>query len=180
MLPNLPAHQGQRIAKGGLRLVIPGRLAHRQLAPPGVLVSQQGHQCEQGQQRGCGAQDGQVRPLPLGLNAQVFSDFTESHFNGLITNDKFCLSRTARLTLTWSRRPLRLRDQSTGEPVYPSDETSHCGGTDETPVENSPRVETGPGRATPMGSGLPIPSAMDTVERAGTNPRLHSDAGGVS
>ena len=36
----------------------------------------------------------------------------EHGFNGLITNDKFCLSRTGRLALTWSRRPLRLRDQA--------------------------------------------------------------------
>jgi len=104
----------------------------------------------------------------------------ESAFNGLITNDKFCLSRTGRLTLSWSRRLPHLRDQPSGETAYPSDETSHRGGTYETPVENSPHTETGPGRAAPVGSGLPASSAMDTVERAGTNPRLHSDAGGVS
>ena len=105
---------------------------------------------------------------------------TEGALNGLITNDKFCLSRTGRLTLSWSRRLPHLRDQPSGETAYPSDETSHRGGTYETPVENSPHTETGPGRAAPVGSGLPASSAMDTVERAGTNPRLHSDAGGVS
>jgi len=31
-------------------------------------------------------------------------------FNGLITNDKFCLSRQGELQLTWWRRPLRLRE----------------------------------------------------------------------
>jgi hypothetical protein len=144
------------------------------------LMSEQGHQREQPEQGWRGAQDCQVGPLALRLDAEMAADFVEGNFNGLITNDKFCLSRTARLTLTWSRRPLRLRDQSTGEPVYPSDETSHCGGTDETPVENSPRAATEPGWATPMGSGLPTPSAMDAVDRAGTNSLLHSDAGGVS
>lgn len=30
--------------------------------------------------------------------------------NGIITNDKFCLSRWGALALRWWRRPLRLRD----------------------------------------------------------------------
>jgi hypothetical protein len=30
-------------------------------------------------------------------------------FNGLITNDKFCLTRRHQLHLTWWRRPLRKR-----------------------------------------------------------------------
>lgn len=30
--------------------------------------------------------------------------------NGIITNDKFCLTRWGTLELTWWRRPLRLRD----------------------------------------------------------------------
>jgi hypothetical protein len=33
----------------------------------------------------------------------------EQGFNGLITNDKFCLIRTGRLALSWWHRPLRLR-----------------------------------------------------------------------
>ena len=31
------------------------------------------------------------------------------HFDGLITNGKFCCVRRLRLSLTWWRRPLRLR-----------------------------------------------------------------------
>jgi hypothetical protein len=42
--------------------------------------------------------------IPLGV--------AESLFNGLITNDKFCLTRWRELNLTWRRRPLRLRSQS--------------------------------------------------------------------
>jgi len=34
----------------------------------------------------------------------------KQHFNGIITNDKFCLTRWTQLDLSWSRRPLRLRD----------------------------------------------------------------------
>jgi hypothetical protein len=104
---------------------------------------------------------------------------TEGALNGLITNDKFCLSRTGRLTLTWSRRPLRLQDHPTGNTAYPSDGSTHRGGTNETPVEHSPRTKTGLRRATSVGSGLPVPPAMGTVERAGANAQLDSDAGGV-
>lgn len=35
----------------------------------------------------------------------------EEGLNGLITNDKFCLSRQGELQLTWWRRPLRLREK---------------------------------------------------------------------
>ena len=33
------------------------------------------------------------------------------HLNGLITNDKFCISRHSELDLSWWRRPLRLREK---------------------------------------------------------------------
>ncbi len=33
----------------------------------------------------------------------------EQQFNGLITNDKFCIVRTEHLTLSWARHPLHLR-----------------------------------------------------------------------
>jgi hypothetical protein len=36
-------------------------------------------------------------------------EVAEHFFNGLITNDKFCLTRKGQLQLTWWRRPLRLR-----------------------------------------------------------------------
>jgi site-specific DNA recombinase len=38
-----------------------------------------------------------------------FCHLHKDHFNGLITNDKFCLTRRGQLKLTWWRRPLRLR-----------------------------------------------------------------------
>jgi hypothetical protein len=42
--------------------------------------------------------------------------------NGLITNDKFCMSRTARLQLSWWRLPRSAR-QTSGEGVqYPVEE----------------------------------------------------------
>ena len=44
----------------------------------------------------------------LGQMQQILT-IAESFFNGLITNDKFCLTRRGQLKLTWWRRPLRLR-----------------------------------------------------------------------
>jgi hypothetical protein len=42
------------------------------------------------------------------------------YFNGLITNDKFCLSRSGRLVLNWWRLPLRLRDRAReGQAQFP-------------------------------------------------------------
>jgi hypothetical protein len=35
-----------------------------------------------------------------------------AQFNGLITNDKFCMSRTARLQLSWWRLPRSARQTS--------------------------------------------------------------------
>ena len=47
---------------------------------------------------------------PRSFQIETFGfEKTESRFNGLITNDKFCLSRHHRLQLSWSRCPLRLR-----------------------------------------------------------------------
>ena len=80
MLPDLPSHQGQRIAEGWLGLVIPGRLPDGQLAALGVLMRDERHQREQRQQGGRGPQDRQVRPLALGLHAQMFADLTQGDF----------------------------------------------------------------------------------------------------
>ena len=36
----------------------------------------------------------------------------EADLNGMITNDKFCCTRWCQLRLSWWRRPLRLREES--------------------------------------------------------------------
>jgi hypothetical protein len=41
----------------------------------------------------------------------VLLGVAEGELNGIITNDKFCLSRQGELQLTWWRRPLRLREK---------------------------------------------------------------------
>jgi hypothetical protein len=103
--------------------------------------------------------------------------------NGLITNDKFCLTRSCRLTLTWSRRPLRLRELLASDPGYLSDAEAHRRGAHETPVESSPRTEGPAGRAAPLGPGLPTPPAMGCRGRAGAghpaNALRQPDPGGV-
>ena len=47
---------------------------------------------------------------PEEVQVKVRLDQIEGHFNGIITNDKFCLTRWAELELSWWRRSLRLRD----------------------------------------------------------------------
>ena len=170
--PDLAAHRRQRVAEGRLGLVIPGGLADRQLLSASVLMRQQRHQREETQQGWRGAQDRQVRPLALSLYAQMLTHFVKGDFNGLITNDKFCLSRTGRLTLSWSRRPLRCRVPADASPAYPPNDSIHCGGPHETPVARKAATDPQPRRAAPMGSSLPIPSAME--------PDRCNPAGGVS
>lgn len=46
----------------------------------------------------------------------------ESQLNGLITNDKFCMSRTARLQLSWWRLPRSVRQANSEGVQYPVEE----------------------------------------------------------
>jgi hypothetical protein len=40
----------------------------------------------------------------------VLFGVAEVELNGMITNDKFCLTRWGQLHLSWWRRPLKMRD----------------------------------------------------------------------
>jgi hypothetical protein len=86
-------------------------------------------------------------------------------FNGLITNDKFCMTRTGCLPLNWSRRPLRLRIPATKEMVYSASEESECRGNHETPVENISEGAGVPKRAKPVGSGLSVGAGDSSFRR---------------
>ena len=81
MLPDLAAHQRECIAEGWLGLMVPGGLSDRQFLALGVGMGHQRHQGEESQQDGGRPQDGQVRPLALGLHAQVFAGFVQSDFH---------------------------------------------------------------------------------------------------
>src|SRR5262245_31132583 len=65
-------------------------------------------------------------------------DETEGMFDGLFTNDKFCLSRFGQLSLTWWRYPLRLRRRHGDLQTASLGEVVHQGGSDETAMAHSP------------------------------------------
>jgi hypothetical protein len=88
-------------------------------------------------------------------------------FNGLITNDKFCMIRTGQLQLNHWRRPLRLRASDTEQKVYSASEKSECGGSHETPVENLSGSTGISKRTEPMGPSLSF--------RAGDSPLRRSE-----
>jgi hypothetical protein len=77
------------------------------------------------------------------------------HFNGLITNDKFCMVRTGKLKLNHWRLPLKRRIGIPGEKVYSAQKVMECGGDHETPLDDPPRGEGMPGWAEALGSSLP-------------------------
>lgn len=88
------------------------------------------------------------------VELQGLAQPTEDDFNGLITNDKFCLTRTGQLRLSHWRRPLRLRATTCVQKVYSDSEKSESGGNHETPVEDFTRKTGISERTAPLGSSL--------------------------
>ena len=89
--------------------------------------------------------------------------------NGLIANDKFCLTRRGRLALNWWRRPLRLRDRPAAV-AYLHEDPVHRGGAYEAVMARAPTTAGEPGRGAAVGSGLPAPAALGDADRAGGGP----------
>jgi hypothetical protein len=83
----------------------------------------------------------------------------EGAFNGLITTDKFCLSRWGRLQLSWPRARA-VRAEAPTLAAYPPGEVSHRGGDYETPVAGAAHQHCRAERATALGSRVPAPPAM--------------------
>jgi hypothetical protein len=81
--------------------------------------------------------------------------------NGLLTNDKYCMSRFHHLTLRWSGRPLRLRHAAPAAAPYPPGESTHQGGAHETLLAHPPAGAAGPGRRCPLGPRLSAPAELD-------------------
>src|SRR4029450_12448303 len=78
--PDLASHGGEGVGEGRPRLTVPGAARDPE---PGAAVEasrQQSDYREQAEQAGRGAQDGQVGPLPLGLDAQVVAHLAEGDF----------------------------------------------------------------------------------------------------
>jgi len=92
----------------------------------------------------------------------------EGVFNGLITNDKFCMSRHISLRLTWSRFPLRLRFPARASGTYLPGESAHVGahrgGSHETAMAHTSPGAPPAGWATTVGPGLPTPAGLDDAE----------------
>src|SRR5215208_5224605 len=90
-------------------------------------------------------------------------------FDGLLANDKFCMSRHARLSLGHSRRPnLRRRrtDWATDARAYPPAGITRHGGDDETVVAPTAGNSETPGREATLGPGVPGHPAVEPGKRA--------------
>ena len=95
------------------------------------------------------------------MQVQMVFEQAKGQFNGTITNDKFCMSRTGHLRLSWWRLPLRAREKVTQAVEYPSEgnnverclqEETH----EETAMEGSALHSDMRRRSISMGSELPV------------------------
>jgi hypothetical protein len=113
--------------------------------------------------------------------AEVF-EAVEGRFDGLITNDKFCLVRTAQLVLTWWRRPLRGRGCVQANEGSVPDLESDRGEAHASPLAG-PSADAGcSGRGTALGPSVRAHPGVGTTRgqnRVGGNGHhLPSDTGG--
>src|SRR5262249_56777021 len=97
-------------------------------------------------------------PVPA-ISLQVF----EAGLNGLVTNDKFCLSRSARLSLSHWHLPWCRRRGTVAQGVYPAHQRIGVGGyTDEAAaVANPPPVCAKSRRPASVGSGVSAPRPVE-------------------
>ena len=95
------------------------------------------------------------------LQAHIAS-IVELVFNGLLTNDKFCLSRIVQLTRV-RRRPRRLSvaRQQDMIPLPPAGIPHPQGGDGETQMENAPHVGGPTNSAKTMGPCLPADPGVE-------------------
>jgi hypothetical protein len=101
----------------------------------------------------------------------------EGFFNGLITNDKFCIVRIGQLRLNHWRRPIRLRTPATKKGVSSTPESSECGGCHETSLEDSTGSEGVSGWTEPMGSSLSVNTGNCSIHRG--NPDADEIGGAI-
>jgi hypothetical protein len=105
------------------------------------------------------------------VKSHVFGVF-KIFFNGTITNDKFCLSRTSHLHLSWWRLPRCSRLPATQQTVYP-DETHEweCASQEDryedTSVEHPASRRPNSRRATEVGSSVSESDPMESRGSAG-------------
>jgi len=119
---------------------------------------------EQGERDG--PLDGAANPGAGFAGARGVAGAGEGLLDGLITNGKFCCVRRVQLSLTWWRRPLRLRRSALHTDV------ALVGEPDDPDLDRLPPVQPAPGRRAPVGSGLPVAGASG---RAGRPARPDAD-----
>jgi hypothetical protein len=90
-------------------------------------------------------------------------DGQKDFINGLVTNDKFCLSRQSQIKLYWSRKPYRSRPRKS---AYAPAETSQQGGYHETPLADTASVSGDSRRYATVGPRLSTSLAMEPSEPA--------------
>src|SRR6201995_5886996 len=114
-----------------------------------------------------------LQTLEDDVQPPVAAEPGERALNGLITNDKFCLTRTVWLRLSWPRaRGLR----RASAPLHLCDELTHCGGEDATATQLAGPAHrcTHGQRSAALGPGLPASPAMGGS--APTPARWHAPA----
>src|SRR5512144_1524624 len=80
VLPQARADPGQRVAEGRLVSGIPGAHSYRYSPPDLKPIGDERHYREQPHQYRRGASNGFVRPLPLGFDAEMRTDFFTGDF----------------------------------------------------------------------------------------------------
>ena len=104
------------------------------------------------------------------------------HFNGLITNDKFCMSRPARLKLQFSRYAVYLQRKARQDEGYAPQHHATCGGSHASTVADLPTSQPASGCSATLGPSLSTAAAVDSTDRRRKrtpNPTLDSTTGGV-
>ena len=90
--------------------------------------------------------------------------------DGLLANDKFCMSRHVRLSLSYSRRrpnlTRRRTDWATDARAYPPAGITRHGGDDQTALAPTSGNGETPGRETTLGAGVPGHPAVEPGKRA--------------
>ena len=119
-LPQTPSHRRQGIAEGCLLLDIPSTLSHCQATIQIQVMGQQCHDRIQAQQTRRGPFNRQVRPLALGLKAQVGAAFLERGLDAPALDETrhhiTCLvTRTRREIRPWRVLGVTVTDQNPSE-----------------------------------------------------------------
>src|SRR6266566_3277598 len=164
------AELGEHVLEGGLGFGGVPRLGRAAAGNVGVVVTVPGvpdHDQRAGQHGERDSPLDRAADAVAGLAAaQDVADVAEGLLDGLITNDKFCCVRRLRLSLTWWRRPLRLRASVlqtdialSGEPDDPDPD-----------VDRLPPAQRAPRRRAPVGSGLPAAAGALGVPGRGALP----------